>query len=304
MEAPRILVVKGKAGMGNRLRFLAHAFVYAIASRRVLVIDWSDPTYSNDGQNVFQEYFEPDNLSLLEVELESLNGIEVVPNIWDGYLDYPVSEMKGMINKAINQRIRENLLSGPLWNDFDNPAPIQVVWAYNQHLKRIPPALLSRVIGKKSSREILIWFFQEILTLNWVLRQRIESFVAKNPSMIGVHVRQSDKKTTHPLSTSFEKIDRLDDSHSIFLATDNLQIFEQFVKRYGNRVISTPKWYPSPGASCHQNKQCPDRLENGKEALVDIYILSQCKFLLRQKDSSFTEISDYIAGRQSEFWNV
>ena len=304
MEAPRILVVKGKAGMGNRLRFLTHAFAYAIASRRALVIDWSDPTYSNDGQNVFQEYFEPDNLDLLEVELKSLNGIGVIPDIWDGNLNCSVSEMKGMMDQAINQRKRELLLSGPLWGGFDNPVPIQVVWGYNQHLEYIPLALLSRVIEKKSSREILIWFFQEILTLNRKLRQRIESFVVKNPSMIGVHIRQSDKKATHPLSTCFEKIDRLDDSHSIFLATDNLQIFEQFAQRYGDRVISTPKWYPSPGTSCHQNKQCPDRLENGREALVDIYILSQCKFLLRQKGSSFTEISDYIAGRQSEFWNV
>ena len=51
----RYLVVKGKAGMGNRLLSLVHAVVYALITQRTMVVDWSDYTYS--GEDVFDEFF-------------------------------------------------------------------------------------------------------------------------------------------------------------------------------------------------------------------------------------------------------
>ena len=53
----RYLVVKGKAGMGNRLLSLTHAVVYALITKRTIIVDWSDYTYSHSGEDVFDEFF-------------------------------------------------------------------------------------------------------------------------------------------------------------------------------------------------------------------------------------------------------
>ena len=55
------VLVKGKAGLGNRMLSAMTGVLYAMLSQRNLVVDWSDSTYSDDGQNVFPKLFKVPN---------------------------------------------------------------------------------------------------------------------------------------------------------------------------------------------------------------------------------------------------
>ena len=57
MDDKKYLLVKGTAGLGNRLLFLLSALLYARLTERLLVVDWCDSTYSNDGSNAFPLLF-------------------------------------------------------------------------------------------------------------------------------------------------------------------------------------------------------------------------------------------------------
>ena len=47
------VLVKGKPGLGKSNVSAMTGVLYAMFSQRNLVVDWSDSTYSDDGQNAF-----------------------------------------------------------------------------------------------------------------------------------------------------------------------------------------------------------------------------------------------------------
>ena len=51
------LLIKGCAGLGNRIISLTKAIDYAIKTNRIIVIDWSDGLYFTEGYNFFEDYF-------------------------------------------------------------------------------------------------------------------------------------------------------------------------------------------------------------------------------------------------------
>ena len=65
-------------------------------------------------------------------------------------------------------------------------------------------------------------------------------------------------------------------------------------------VIVTPKWLPPPGESMHQNDNCAQRLRNAIEALVDMYLLSHCKYLIFPGSSTFSWIAAAISEARPE----
>src|SRR5947209_11593871 len=90
MNSQKILLVKGIAGMGNRILFALTADLYARLSGRRLFIDWSDPLYSSDRQNVFHRLFvHPEckpNFAIPKTD-------SVFPPTWQGRLYASVNEV-------------------------------------------------------------------------------------------------------------------------------------------------------------------------------------------------------------------
>ena len=95
------------------------------------------------------------------------------------------------------------------------------------------------------------------------------------------------------ISPFFMEVDRLIKTLPdpvIFLATDSPEAQRMMQERY-DKVISTEKWFPTPGNEMHQNPECPDRLTSAIEALIDMYLLSQCNYLVFPSSSTFSYIS-------------
>jgi Nodulation protein Z (NodZ) len=112
--------------------------------------------------------------------------------------------------------------------------------------------------------------------------------------MLGVHVRYTDRRAR--LTAILKKVDavRRRDRCPIFLATDNAKIHELFLERYHD-VVSTPHWYAPNGARIHQSRACRDRLENGVEALIDLYLLAECDYLVGDSTSAFAKVAGLLS---------
>ena len=109
--------------------------------------------------------------------------------------------------------------------------------------------------------------------------------------MIGVHIRYSDKKFRVPAIRA--RLDALLARHpdcGLFLATDNRALQEEFANSYPT-LVTAAKWFPVAGRSMHWNAECTDRLENGIEALIDLYLLAGCDYLVVDESSSFSYIA-------------
>jgi hypothetical protein len=99
------------------------------------------------------------------------------------------------------------------------------------------------------------------------------------------------------LKTKF--IIRKRQSDCIFLATDNQRMVNIFNQEF-DRVVVAPKWFPPPGERMHQNwDTCPDRIQNGKEALVDLCLLAECNDLVFSSQSSFGYLASILSNANS-----
>jgi len=58
----KYLLVKGCAGLGNRIFTLLCAIEYAKKTNRKLIIDWGDGGYFHSNYNFFSDYFELDSV--------------------------------------------------------------------------------------------------------------------------------------------------------------------------------------------------------------------------------------------------
>ena len=78
----------------------------------------------------------------------------------------------------------------------------------------------------------------------------------------------------------------------------------QDFKHKFNNVITAEKWFPPSGRRLHQNwEECPDRLQNGIEALRDLYLLSQCESLIFSSKSSFGYLASLL-NSQGKIYDV
>jgi broad specificity phosphatase PhoE len=97
------------------------------------------------------------------------------------------------------------------------------------------------------------------------------------------------------LITNTKKINKNNKFNSIFLSTDSQEVVEKFQQEFAN-IITTPKWFPPSGERMHQNwDQCPDRVQNGIEALMDMYLLASCNDLIFSSQSSFGLVASILS---------
>jgi len=80
----RYLLVKGRAGLGNRILCALTGILYARLAGRRLLVDWSDPIYAEGGLNVFHRYFRCPTADPAD-RIPATDS--VAPAIWRGRLD-------------------------------------------------------------------------------------------------------------------------------------------------------------------------------------------------------------------------
>lgn len=305
MDNNKFLLVKGKAGLGNRILAVLESILYAKITHRQLVVDWSDYAYSNDNENVFHKFFIAQGIRDTSI-IPSESSI--YPQVWRKNLNKSVNEVIDLYDGGEKDRHR----NPKIWQkytidiaDTNYNEDILVRWAYFHQLSKLRRHFKNdfKYLAPLNDADILKKTFYYNLEIHPNIIQRVDEFKKKHfhrQQIIGVHVRYTDLK--NPYDKYYRIINEFLQKNPdiiIFIATDNQHIEKEFKTKYTN-VIATNKWYPKDESSLHQNRNCPDRFENGVQALVDICLLSECDYLIYDTTSTFAFIAKLLSNIPEE----
>lgn len=288
---------KGVGGMSNRMRSLFTAMLHAQLNGRTLIVDWRDETYSDGSNNVFHNFF---TISEMNYAVEIPDADSVRPAIWQGNLDKSLDKMWSMhgphpwVGEELYKKYSIDI------GQIDFPEDLIVLWCYEHKLDTLRKHFKGKFaeLGAIDNTAIFRKMLRENLILNKNIRKKVDDFKAKHfkDKVVGVHVRYTDLKPI-PLDEYYSSVDKLIDRYSdaqIFLATDSRKVQSEFQKRYKN-IIITDKWLPEKSEKLHGHPKCPDKIENGIKALVDMYLLAECDYLIFCWRSTFAVMSYYIS---------
>ena len=295
MDESKLLLVKGEAGLGNRILCLLSAILYARLTKRFLIIDWCDSYYSADRTNSFDRFFryKGDNRITALPVTDS-----IAPAIWRNHLQKTVSEMFGKF-------ARDTYRHPDTWSkltidlsSLDYAETCLVMWAYFEQidiLRKHFRGEFEKYRGK-STKTILGGLLRENLSLNEDIQSKVDDFTKdwQGRVTIGLHIRYSDKKSRIP--TMLKKLDALVKSHPgarIFLTTDNIEVKDKILNKYPN-ALTTPKNYPNAGRPMHFGFKGSAPIKLGVEALIDICVLAACDYLILDESSAFAYVASMI----------
>ena len=284
MSDTKYLLVKGRAGLGNRLQSLLTGILYARLSGRRLLVDWSDGTYADRGVNAFPRLFQ---CPLYDPTVPIPETDSVSPAVWRGCLGLSSLELQRRCQPpgSPNDWQRYSIDLGKL----DYPETVVVFYTFAQKIHLLRPHFPAGrpAMARMEVDDILRELLRDELFLSGEIGRRIDEFARSHfqPPTIGVHVRYSDRRVDLLLiRRKLDALTRRRPDQQIFLATDNSEIKRVFEAEYRN-VITTPKWYADPGRPMHGAS--PDRVESAIEALVDLHLLARCDRLVLDSRSTF-----------------
>jgi len=301
----KFLLVKGRAGLGNRMLSALTGILYARLTDRRLLVDWSDPLYSDDGSNAFHRFFRC-------LSCSPTSGIpatdSVFPSIWRGRLHESSTAMQGRYGPHTSSESWQQLSSIDL-TKLDYQEDVVVMYTSTEKVGLLRNHLVARFkeLEGVTKQAILSKLLREDLVLQPEIREQVAHFKDNHfgKATVGVHVRYSDHRThlwaiLKVLNTLLKREPNL----QIFLSTDNIAVKEMFEESYPT-VITTPHWYPPPGLSLTQTWARPIRAEQGIEALVDLYLLAECEYLIIDTSSSFSYVASHLTrAPRSHIFNV
>lgn len=293
MNENKFLLVKGIAGLGNRILSALTGILYARLTGRRLIIDWRDPTFSRNGSNAFPDLF----LCSVCEPIENIPMRDSVnPAVWRGNLSTAATFMRKPY-KSNNEFWKNTSID---LTNLHYDEDLLVMWTYHGEVELLKGHFTGdyEEFGHLSKEAILRRLLREYLYPHPMIQSRVNKFKLENfdgKRTIGVHIRFSDHRAS--LLAILGKLNTLLKSEPdllIFLATDNIQIKKMIEENYVG-VITTNHWYPKPGARIHDNRACPDRLESGIEALVDLYLLADCDYLIIDSSSSYSYVANLLS---------
>ena len=253
--------------MGGRIAVALTALSYAQATGRQLVVDWNDFTYySPEIPDVFSALW--DWPEAARVDLEDLADLKVYPADWsDKLTDYRNDIDAEIMPYALS-------FSGPP----DEKDPDEAAAAEAADV----------VVITRNGRQERIADLYGNLRPSGFIRSRLALLAERYDwdRMIGVQIRHGNGEPyLTPANTAWfhERISELrteDPDLGVFLATDSIEVLDEFRLRYPD-VVQSPKWYPSAGSgSMHHHPDCPSRFEHGVSAIIDTWLLKECSHLL------------------------
>jgi hypothetical protein len=333
MPASNYLVVKGCAGIGNRLFTLASALKYAEDTNRKIIVDWRDGVFAEPSKNAFDIFFQ-----LRQIEQGNLTDVLQQK---EKLSFYPKS-----LSKTLNESLYQNYRAGasnllmkiPRFTRLrGRVSRLSEFWSYNpgnnfgkqtySDKKAIQSLFSSNDIeyGHKLSKNIkqnVVMFadywpgevdkkhFEKIQvneTLNAKIEQAKKELGITNET-IGIHVRSTDKKPDKEISSLITLLKkRITDSTSLFLATDNLEVEKLFKDTFKEKMLLLPKYYPDDTFNMHHAAlKSGDYSHTEKlyeECLTDIYLLADCKIFYYQGNSSFSRLVLKLTAQKQESIN-
>ncbi len=298
------ILIKGKAGLGNRIMVLLDSLIYADLSGRKPIIDWCDGAYAPYGVNAFPLLFsEPSVGNIQPLTLAD----SVTPGTWKGHLQKSVDKLFQEIYPFNDEMDTVRCVARRYTIDtrkisYSETFAVRWGWTHELHnLRRFFHGPYKKYFFL-SDNEILRSVLKEQVRPVEEIQTCVKAFCDEffNDSVIGLHIRHSDRKNSY--DGYFKYVDRFLSEHPfgvVFISTDNSDVEYSFKSRYP-RVVASEKWYPPPGMPIHRNRQ-PERdmLRNAREALIELYLLGSCNSLIFNSTSTFGCLASLLSGAPS-----
>ncbi len=328
----KYLIVKGVAGLGNRLITLTSAIEYALRNNRKLVVDWTDGQFAPFGVNAFYECFEFVDLDI-EFPLNDLAGWKsFYPSFWKDEWKEAAHQHFCIRSSYFANKIPARLVpSGRFrkliayWDKMP-PKPTNEgapgIWESVRAIFGNHTVVQGYHLGNRMWQD-LVCFLDYCPPINEdVFRKHIRfkgSFVEPlnkfcsdhnlTENAIGIHVRCTDKQPENEIDILISYLKEKKSNMTVFLATDNSEVQDIFTNSLKN-VITWPKFIPENlDVGLHQwamyNNEQDVLLNMFKDSAADMYLLSKCSELLFQGNSTFSRISHIVRnGVQSIDWQT
>lgn len=293
--AGQYLLVKAKGGFGNRILSAATGIVLAAMTGRVAVVDWRDGEYLPRGTDAYPLLFDsPTTARPSDFD----DRRDVVPAIWQGRLsEHPVD----IISEFYPNDHSNPFIYRKLSIDLAHPAveqKIAVFWSYLPKMTRVwPQVRRSTQFRGKSLADVTRWALGRYFEPNDRVRAQVaDLFANRNGPIIGVHIRYTDRKVS--LDRIFAEVTKLRGrmpDAPIFLATDNEAVQRKFHERFSN-VSVIDKVLGDDQNSLHEQVAHTDPLHEAENALIDMWALSRCDWLVHSRHSTFSVAAALIGG--------
>jgi hypothetical protein len=333
-------VIKGIAGLGNRLMTLEKGIWYAKATGRTVYVDWRDGMNGPKGTNAFYKYFNLRNVDYTSDDNEVADYLGRGADIYPGFFNLPdfnasMLDMCVYTRPALIKRNKikiilslvfrhkfGNLIGLDSWNKRSDPKSTR----YGDYIKSyfsMNNFPLGGRLSKRLKEDVVIFAdlqpvcvlnnFRNHISLKKEYHDKLQEFALENDlsHAIGIHIRHTDKAPRVQFSKVMERaanMTRSKPSSKIFLSTDNIDIEETFRREFGGRVVVYPKYTPAvSGKGIHHWARCCGDEDIKREVfeggLADMWLLSMTKYLFRQGNSSFSQISNWLRSDTSRTYD-
>ena len=299
VEPKACVLVKGTAGLGNRMLCVLTASLYAVVTGRRLLVDWRDPLFtgrSGSAPDLFCELFVSPLADPLPEKIESRS---VAPSLWQDRLNDTVGVLGRDHDPLFFQKFGSFRNLAIRLGRTDYPEDVLVFWSFREVMRPIKAHLirLDQRYRKMSDLEILRDAAKKYLQPCERVQSITNQFVSENyrKRMLGLHIRATD------LQAPVEKLLRVAgqlvkkyNCDGVFCATDNAEV-EVRARQMLPNVITLPKELPKGSIPLHYDPNCQDRVERATQALVDMLLLSRCPILAYASRSSFGYVATIFA---------
>jgi hypothetical protein len=312
----KYLIVKGSGGrgLGDRLRALLVAILYARLTGRILHVDWRDRAYGDGTQDLFH------NLFLLRdvPHVAEMPSVESVwPPSWAGRLHLSSDAIRTLDGAASDGSDWNHMEAVKRYStdlsSLDYPQDAVVMWDFVQFVKLRPyvPSLYPTV-SFLSDDAVLSRLLADHLDPVEKIRVRMEDYAGQHFEgryVVGIHVRytqESQRARTTPTISQYLRVGEsalraAPDGALLFLSTDNKSMLELFEQHFGSEIVLwREKWFPPAGEPIHKNPSCPEFIESAMDAVVDLRLLAACNSLVVLGNSSFSIIARLWSGLPEE----
>jgi len=331
----KFAVLKGREGFGDRLQCLLQAIRYAIATGRVLVVDWRDSDWAHDKRLNFEHYFKFSGLTNFPYEAferyleDHLGNLTVVPRAWKPHLlddDYerfissPVFQMDNSeqrIWKIANWKLddlEEDIVVLPFkglrtWSYQDFGTVVVQPWIE----ERIRHYAVSQGLQSGGYGVIHLRAGSKTWAGGWeegnhALTKTIqEKFPSLEVYLETVHKDQLSKQKWAQKAASDAKPDEQPD---LIILSDSAWIAEEWRGRYGvGRSLDCADIGEFRNLS-GSHKASPERLteigcskaELNYETLLDFYLILNARYVARDGISLFSQMGDKIRSTEGVYF--
>ena len=296
-----VVLVKstGGAGLGDSVRALLSALHYATVSKRHIAVQWDDGMYGPKGVNAFPRLLQLVDLAV--TDLDEVDENDVRPATWSCRLKRPLNELYGHLRD--DEWDRQWALANLSFDQrrFNYPERVLVMWDFDGFQSSWHAVDPKRRVGTSPEDAMRRLAKQHLRpspeALAMVLRICREKYRNR---MVGVHVRKTFEKggtSRHVnLITVFDLVEALlagNNDIGVFLATDNSEVEVAFRARFPH-VVTARKWFGAPGIALHFDERATDKTRLAIEAVIDLYLLASCDWLIHPANSSYSRVAGII----------